>query len=69
MSLFLVGNAYSITAQTIWQNGKIIVQSHDDSSIMKALISYRGALYVCWAHVDDINCYVPKDNELKTMNR
>ena len=66
MSFFLVGNAYSKTALTIWQKGKIIVQSHHDSPIMKALISYQGTVYVCYAHVDEINCYFPKDNLIKT---
>ena len=62
MSLFLVGNAYSINSSTIWKKGKIILQSNTQDIV--ALIEYKDVLYYCWANTSHLTCYEPK----KTQN-
>ena len=69
MSLFLVGNAYSINSSTVWKKGRIIMQSTaGDLSRIEALIEYKDMLYHCNSFQAELRCYQPKDTEVIVVN-
>ena len=55
MSLFLVGNAYSKSASTIWKKVRVIVQGNNPRGV-SALIEHRGELYYCFANTEVLRC-------------
>ena len=69
-SLFLVSNASAIeiTSKTIWQKGEVILQENigGDRGSIGALIAYKDKLYVCWATIQSLVCYLPKDTRIQT---
>ena len=69
-SLFLLNTASAkeITSKTIWQKGEVILQENtgSDRGSINALIAYKDKLYVCWATIQSLVCYLPKDTRILT---